>query len=220
MMQVEEVTKHVSDQEIVERFLQLRGRVATRIRKLAEMFNLPRAQIYRVLKSHGYFCEVCGEYTTFKHDEAVECYRTQRVSIEKLAEMFNTSYFTMYTVLKNHGVDTRRVVPKLKKLVRVGSRRQHYRINIPISYIKELGFRGDEELYGKWVEDSGVLRLVISDREMEGEHVYKLTYSGKKTKDGVPSTRSIFLPAKLVKSKGQHYELAVANGTIVVSFRP
>ena len=87
-------------------------------------------------------------------------------------------------------------------------------------YIRELGYKGDEELYGKWVDDSGLLRLIISEKELDGVHVYKLAYSGRKTKDGLPSTRSIFLPAELVNGKGQHYEVVLANGTLIVSIRP
>lgn len=204
-----------NEQEIIDKYLALKGKVAVRVKKLSETFNIPEAVVYEILRDNGFFCDKCKKFTIFKHNEAVEYYRNHKISIKDLAEKFNTSYFAMYTVLKAHGVKTAKEQPKHRRLIRVGSK--HYKINIPVRYIRRLGFRGDEELYGKWINDAGLLKLVVSDKELDGAYVYKLAYSGRKTKGGLPTTRSIFLPAELVEEEGKFYEIAIFGGTLILS---
>lgn len=89
-----------NEQEIIEKYLMLKGKVVTRVKKLSKSFNLPEAVIYEILRENGFFCEKCREFTAFKHDEAVEYYKTHEISIRDLAKMFNTSYYTMYNTLR------------------------------------------------------------------------------------------------------------------------
>jgi DNA-binding CsgD family transcriptional regulator len=102
-----------------------------------------------------------------KWKEIVKAYKSGK-SLPQLAREYNASLSGIRTLLVRHGVKLRSESEALlhhsknwRKLARMSREYGTRIISIPTVYLKALGYRGDEELLGRWEVKRGGLYLRI-----------------------------------------------------------